>query len=86
MRAFVFAHVDEFRCFLNSAEGSFHRRFRTACERNNGAVRACTGVHVKQRDSFHRFNCCGDLANDIQVAALGEIGHAFDESLHKIRR
>ena len=85
MRTLVFAHVDQFRCFLNSAKRGFHRSFRTADKGYHCPVGACTWIDVEQGNSIHGFDCRGDLSNDVLVAALREIGHTFDQFLHKVR-
>ena len=82
MGPLVFAHVDELRCFLNSTEGGFDRNFRTAGKSDHSTVGAGTGIHVEQRNSFHRLDCGCDLSNDFEVATLREVRHAFDYFLH----
>jgi hypothetical protein len=49
VRAFVFAHINQFRRFLNPAKRAFHRGFRAPNKSYNGAVGRYAGINIQQR-------------------------------------
>ena len=61
MRAFLFAHVDQLRRFLNSTKRRFNRRVRIAGEGDHSAIRARAGIDIEQRNAIDRFNRGSDL-------------------------
>ena len=82
MCAFVFPHVNDFRCLLDGAERGLHRAFRTADKGHNRPVGGCSRIDIEQSNAIHRFNRAGDLSNDIQIAPFRKIRDAFDQFLH----
>ena len=74
MRALLFPHVDQFRGFLNPAEGTFHHRLRVADKGYDGAIGARAGIDVEQRNSIDRFNRGGDLPDEFRSRPSEKLG------------
>ena len=51
---------------------------------HHGAVGALAGVDVQQLDALDAFNDVGDLLDDRQVTAFGEVRHTFNDFFHGI--
>jgi len=81
----MFAHVDQFGRLFDSAKGRFHRGIRTAHKRHHRSVRTRARIDIEQRNAVHRFNGIGDLPNDLQIAPLRKIRHAFNQLSHSHR-
>ena len=82
MRAFVLAHVDQLRGFLDSAKRRFNRRVRTSDQGHDRPVRRRARIDIEQRNALGRFNRVRDLPNYVFVASFRKIRHAFDQLLH----
>ena len=82
MRAFVLAHVDQFRRFFDRAKRRLDCCVGFADKSYHGPVRARPGINIEQRHAIHRFNHIGNLPNNIQIAPFRKIRHALDQFLH----
>ena len=80
MRAVVVAHVDQLGSLAHAAERRLDHRFRLADEGHDRTVGRLARIDVEQFDALHGFDGRRDLADDVLVAALAEVGHAFNLS------
>ena len=81
MGTMVLPHVDDLSGLAHCPEGGLHDGFRFTHESHHGAVSGLTGVHIEQAHAFHALYLIGNLFDDCRVAALAEVGHAFDNLL-----
>ena len=64
--------------FLIRAKCRFHCGIEITDKRHHRPVRARPGIDIEQRNAIDRLNRIGNLPNDILVASLRKIRHAFD--------
>ena len=83
MFAVVLPHVDQFGRFGDAAEGRLDHRRGGAGEGHHGAVSGLPRVHVQELGALDRLEPGGDAADDLRVAAFGEVRHAFDQGGHR---
>ena len=76
----VLGHVDELCGLLDQAESRFHNGLRRPDKRDDRSVGRCPGIHVEKANAFYGFHHGGDGVNLGTVAALADVGHAFDEA------
>jgi len=78
----VMPHINHFRCLFNGPEGGFAHGIGRAHEGDHRAVGGLAGINIKQLYAFHLFDLGGDLADDLHVPSLAEIGDTFNELFH----
>ena len=84
MRAVVLRHVDQFGGLLHPFEGGLDDRLGLADESYDRTVGRLARVDVEQFDALDGFDRRRDLPDDVLVAALAEIGHAFYDTFFHI--
>ncbi len=77
--ALVRPHVDDLGGLGDGAEGRFRGGFGGADERDHGPIGRGAGVDVQQLDLTDGLDLADDGPDLLLVAALAEIGDAFDE-------
>ena len=82
MFALVFAHVDQAGGGPDGGKGGFDHRLGRSDKGDHRPVGSLARIDVQQFDAFDGFDGIGDLFDDGHIAALAEIGHAFDEWRH----
>lgn len=81
MDACVEAEVDRLRGASGSANGRFGDGGRFPGEGDDAAVMIAVHFPAEDEDAFHAADGIDNRANDVFVAAFGEIGDAFDHAV-----
>ncbi len=84
MLAGVGGHVDHLGCGPCCSHGRFDDWCRFTGEGDDSAVGGLAGIDVEELHSVHGLDLVGDLADDVQVAALAEVGNALDQPGHAV--
>ena len=78
----VLGHIDKFGSLLHHLIGGFEHRLGLTHEGDDGAVGGLAGVDIEELHTFDLLNLGSHLIDDIHVAALADIRHAFNKLLH----
>ena len=79
MRAVVLSHVNQFAGFLHSLKSGLNHRCGVTDKSDHSAVGSLSRIHVQQFHAISAADDVGDLFDDVHVAALAEVGHAFHD-------
>ena len=81
MGTMMTAHVDETACKGYSAKSRFADGFGRTDKGNNGAIGGLSGIYVEEFDAFAALDFGANGTDDVHVASLTEVWHAFYDLL-----
>ncbi len=82
--AVMLAHVNQLASLLHSQVGCLDNGLRRTHKGDHSAVGSLTGVYIEQFHALDLGDDASDLIDNVHVAPLAEVGHAFHELLHLV--
>ena len=75
----VLSHINQFASLFHCLEGGLNHRCGVTDKCDHCAIGSLTWVYVQQFHAIGTADNVGNLLDDVHVAALAEVGHAFHD-------